>query len=101
MTDSAWGYTFRDLRKNSEEYSGEVCRICLSRDVHVTNYSGVPTPACIVYLRDQITSKDLAYKKLVEDNRKLERVYLAADRAFKMNTFTAELEAALAEIEGR
>jgi hypothetical protein len=39
-----------DKRKSSKQFSGEVCRVCGSRDVHSQAY-GKPTMECIEYLR--------------------------------------------------
>ena len=55
-------YITTDRRRNSKEYSGEVCRVCGSRDIHSREY-GKPTMECIEHLREcindlQVKTKD-------------------------------------------
>ena len=43
-----------DKRRWSEDYNGEVCRVCFSKDAHVKNYRGRPTKECVKYLLGEI-----------------------------------------------
>jgi len=42
-----------DKRRFSKDYSGELCRCCLSKDIHTRDYNK-PTMECIIYLKQRI-----------------------------------------------
>lgn len=69
-----------DKRRWSKDYSGEVCRVCGSRDVHSRDYDK-PTMDCINYLKDEIkqradTEQSLTnwVEKLGTENDKLKAI---------------------------
>ena len=82
----------KDKRKNSDDYSGEVCRVCGCRDVHTKLYNK-PTMDCISYLREEINRYITVNKKNIEAAR--EYVKMIGERDVKIRILSDTIEGAI------